>query len=57
MEIGDFVLEMSDGLVKLGYVCGFDSGGYGRIDVGKAVGDEMCSKRERQCNVLWGWRR
>ena len=57
MEIGDFVLEMSDGLVKLGYICGFDNVGYGRIDVGKAVGDEMCSKRERQCNVLWGWRR
>ena len=51
------MLKMSNVLVKLGYVCGFDNASYGRIDVGKAVGDEMGSKRERQCSVLWGWRR
>ena len=40
-------MEMSDGLVELGYVCGFDDVSYSRIDVGKTVGDEMCCKRER----------
>ena len=51
-KVRQFVLEMSGWLIELGQVGGVDSVGYGRVNFGKAVGDEVCCKEERQCCVL-----